>query len=124
MYFITQFPFHNIYTSPLIYPDCPDILCQQAPYVWAIQGVISVNGLESAIVKHITTHILPGTAEDKVLESASLFDDGIVDSLGLQQMLVHLETEYAIEVDEDDLIPENFETVAGIVSLVEKLQAN
>lgn len=83
-----------------------------------------MNGLESAIVKHITTHILPGTAEDKVLESASLFDDGIVDSLGLQQMLVHLETEYAIEVDEDDLIPENFETVAGIVSLVEKLQAN
>ena len=80
--------------------------------------------LELAIAQHITTHVVPGAVEDNVLRSSSLFDDGIVDSLGLQQMLLHLETEYAIEVDEDDLVPENFETVSGMALLVKKLQAN
>ena len=80
--------------------------------------------LENSIAQHIAMTILPGSDIDVVLKSASLFDDGFVDSLGLQQMLEFVEIEYSISVDEDDLIPENFETVSGIATLVRRLQAN
>lgn len=77
--------------------------------------------LENEIARHIGDQILPGTPQDKILASSSLFDDGIVDSLGLQQLIVYLEDNHDIEVEEDHLVPDNFETVAGIAQLVKKL---
>ena len=82
-----------------------------------------MKGLENEIAGFIATHILPGSSTDHILASTSLFEDGFVDSLGLQQILIHVEDEYDIEVDEDDLIPENFATVGGIAGLVMKRKA-
>ena len=79
--------------------------------------------LEKNISDFIGSEILPGTPVDKILDSKSLFDDGIVDSLGLQQLVIHLEAEYDVFIEEEHLVPENFETVAGISSLVGSLGA-
>ena len=67
---------------------------------------------------------MPGVHVDDILRSPSLFDDGVVDSLGLQQLLVHIETAYSIEVGEEELVPDNFETIRGVAMLVDKLLAN
>ncbi len=80
-----------------------------------------MSELENNIAAHIGNEVLPGTAVDKILGSSSLFDDGIVDSLGLQQLIIYLEGEHDVIVEEEHLLPENFETVAGIAQLVTKL---
>ncbi|MDJ0793299.1 MAG: phosphopantetheine-binding protein [Woeseiaceae bacterium] len=77
--------------------------------------------LSKHISDFIGTTILPGTPEEKILASESLFDDGIIDSLGLQQLIIHLEEEFGIFIEEEHLIPENFETVSGVSTLVESL---
>ncbi len=77
--------------------------------------------LENKIASHIGTEVLPGTPVDKIMSSSSLFDDGIVDSLGLQQLIVYLENEHDVFVEEEHLVPENFETVSGIARLVSQL---
>lgn len=77
--------------------------------------------IEQRISEYIGSQILPGTPIDKIVNSTSLFDDGIVDSLGLQQLVYFLESEFDVFVEEDHLVPENFETLSGISSLVRAL---
>jgi acyl carrier protein len=52
-------------------------------------------------------------------EKTSLFDSGIVDSTGILEMVAFVEERYAMTVGDDELIPENFETVAAIARYVD-----
>jgi acyl carrier protein len=51
---------------------------------------------------------------------ATLIESGIVDSLGIMKLLQYLEDEFSIRIGDDELRPENFETLGRIVSLVEQ----
>jgi acyl carrier protein len=49
---------------------------------------------------------------------------GRVDSLGLLEIVTFIEEEFGVGVDNTELIPENFDSLGGMVRLVEsKLQA-
>ncbi len=52
----------------------------------------------------------------------SLLERGVIDSLGLLNLITFLETETGIRVPEHEMIPENFESVVAMESLVEKLK--
>jgi acyl carrier protein len=47
-------------------------------------------------------------------ENQSLIEGGIIDSLGLVELVEYIENTYDIIVGEDDLVPENFDTLAAI----------
>lgn len=49
-----------------------------------------------------------------------MFEDGIIDSLEMMELITAIETEYKIEIDGEDIIPENFRTISAIVKLVKK----
>ena len=49
----------------------------------------------------------------------SLQERGIVDSTGILELVCHLEERYAIEVAEDDLIPDNLGSVSRIARFVD-----
>jgi len=51
-----------------------------------------------------------------------LIDDGILDSFDIISIVNELNEHYDIEIDVDDLEPDNFNTSAAILELVEKLQ--
>jgi acyl carrier protein len=50
----------------------------------------------------------------------NLLAQGIIDSLGILKLVTFLEERFGIETTEDDLVPENFATLAQIVSFVEQ----
>ncbi len=50
----------------------------------------------------------------------SLLERGILDSLGLLNMLAFLEQEYQVLIEDQDIVPENFETIRAIAGLVTK----
>ena len=52
----------------------------------------------------------------------ALIDDGIIESLELMQLISELENEYDIEIEMENLIPENFNSAEAIMALVESLQ--
>lgn len=54
----------------------------------------------------------------------SLFDKGLIDSLAVVEIVVALEDKFDIEIDAEDIIGENFNSVATIKALVEKSQNN
>ncbi len=54
---------------------------------------------------------------DKWLES------GLIDSLGILDLVHFLEAEFSIHVSDEELSPENFQSLAAVVSFVEAKQA-
>lgn len=54
----------------------------------------------------------------------SLFDNGLIDSLAVVEIVVALEDKFDVEIDAEDIIGENFNSVATIKALVEKSQNN
>ena len=53
-------------------------------------------------------------------DSDSLLEAGIIDSLGIMKILGFLEDEFSVEIGDDELVPENFESVDTISRLVDK----
>ena len=51
-----------------------------------------------------------------------LIDDKVIDSLTLTALISELESEFNIEIDMDDIVPEHFNSVDAMTELVERLQ--
>jgi acyl carrier protein len=49
-----------------------------------------------------------------------LLESGIVDSLGVLDIVGFIESEFRIVVDDDDLTPENFQSIRRMTAFVEK----
>ena len=58
-------------------------------------------------------------------EDEPLLETGVLDSLGVLDLVEFLENEFKIEIIDDELLPENFETIKRITSFVlKKLHEN
>ena len=53
----------------------------------------------------------------------SLIESGIVDSTGVLELVGFLEEEYAISIADEELVPENLDTVNNIVRFVDGKRA-
>jgi acyl carrier protein len=49
-----------------------------------------------------------------------LLGEGIIDSLGVLDIVGYLESEFRISIGDDDLTPENFETLGRLTAFVER----
>ncbi len=49
-----------------------------------------------------------------------LLGEGIIDSLGVLDIVGYLESEFRISIVDDDLTPENFETLGRLTAFVER----
>ncbi len=59
--------------------------------------------------------------DDKKLgDNDSLLEAGIIDSTGVLELIGHLEERYGIKVSDDELVPENLDTIAGIAAYLAK----
>lgn len=58
-----------------------------------------------------------------LVDDASLLDLGIVDSTGVLEITAFLEGEYGIVIDDDEILPENLDSIACIADFVNRKQA-
>ena len=54
--------------------------------------------------------------------SEELVDSGILDSLTITGIIAALSLEYGIVIPYEEIIPENFNSVAGLAAMVERLK--
>ena len=52
-----------------------------------------------------------------------LFSLGILDSLGMARLIPAVEKEFDIEIDIEDIVPENFTTIRDIANLLKNYEA-
>ena len=60
------------------------------------------------------------SVNESITDGANLINEGIVDSFEVVNIVMELEEAFDIEIDAEDVIAENFETVDSITALVEK----
>ena len=53
----------------------------------------------------------------------TLVSDGVLDSLDIMNLIMALENEFDIEIDPEDVLSENFESVDKMVELIQKCQS-
>jgi len=72
--------------------------------------------IEHELIDYIGTEI----AYDRPtrLEPGDTLLDGVLDSTDILRLVVFVEERYGIEIGDDDLVPENFETIASVAALV------
>jgi acyl carrier protein len=55
---------------------------------------------------------------DEIKEDTLLFEEGVFDSLGFLSLISFLNDEFGIEVENDELNEENFESIRAVVAFV------
>jgi acyl carrier protein len=77
------------------------------------------------IRKFIVDNFLFGQASN-LEDSTSFLDQGVIDSTGVLELATHLETQYGIKVKDEELIPENLDSINAISAYLGKkmLQKN
>lgn len=52
----------------------------------------------------------------------ALLTDGIIDSVGLVELVTELEKSFFIDIPLEEIIPENFDSIENIWSMIERLR--
>lgn len=68
----------------------------------------------------ITNEIMHNPSGISLQDDDPLIESGIIDSLGIMSLLSFVEGEFSIEIPGDDLLPENFSSIAAITALIER----
>jgi acyl carrier protein len=79
--------------------------------------------MQAQIRQFILTSFL-FTSDESALNSAdSLLERGIMDSTGVLELVAFLEEQFGIDVADDELVPENLDSVNQITAFVGRKQA-
>lgn len=72
---------------------------------------------------YIIENFLFGDAEPLADDAMSLLDGGIIDSVGVMELVAFLEQEFGVKVADEELVPENLDSVANLVGFIGRKQA-
>lgn len=76
--------------------------------------------VEKSVRKYILENFLFTEDESELNSSDSFLDSGIIDSTGILEVISFLEEGFSIQVDDDEMIPENLDSVDNIASFINK----
>jgi len=52
--------------------------------------------------------------------NTSLLDSGIIDSTGILELVLFLEEQFLIKIEDEEIIPENLDSINNLISFLEK----
>jgi acyl carrier protein len=77
--------------------------------------------VETAVRRFLADEL--GKDVSEVGDADSLLESGILDSIAVMQLVAFLEKTYGIKVADEDLMPENFDTIAAVCAFVARGRA-
>jgi acyl carrier protein len=78
-----------------------------------------VNVDRQSIRSFIVENFLFGR-DNGLKDDTSLLEQGIIDSTGVMELVAHVEKTYGITVADDELLPENLDSINAIVKFLER----
>ena len=72
------------------------------------------------LVRKFILDRFPSASEGAIGDTDPLLEGGIVDSLGVLDIVTYLESEFDLPLSEDDLEAEDFESIAAIARFVSR----
>ena len=72
----------------------------------------------SKIKAFIIENFLFGS-DNGLKDDASFLEEGIIDSTGVLELVNYIEEEYSITIEDEELIPENLDSIDNVISYLE-----
>jgi len=60
----------------------------------------------------------PLAQQRRIADDASLIEQGIIDSLGILEVVTFIESEFGLTLSDDEMITENFESIKSLTEFV------
>lgn len=76
------------------------------------------NLIKQQIREFIETSFLFREGRDTLGDDQSLLGEGLIDSTGILELVSYLESEFGIVVEDQDIVPENLDSVGQIAAYV------
>lgn len=76
-----------------------------------------MNEFKSIIRSFIVDNFLFGESEN-LNDETSFLEEGIIDSTGVLELITYLEETFNIKVDDDELIPENLDSIDNVAAFL------
>ena len=70
------------------------------------------------IRSYIIENFLFGDTTPLTGDDLSLLDSGIIDSVGVMELVAYLENDHSLTIADDELVPENLDSVDNLVKFV------
>ena len=78
--------------------------------------------LKTKIKAFIIENFLFGNANG-LQDDTSFLEEGIIDSTGVLELVTFLEEDFGIQVDDEELIPENLDSINNVTTYLEQKMA-
>ena len=78
-----------------------------------------MNEVRDKIRAFVVENFLFGK-DDGFSDDTSFLEEGIIDSTGILELVSFLEEEYSISVEDEELVPENLDSINNAVAYVER----
>ena len=78
--------------------------------------------LRDQIHGFVIENFLFGDAEPLKDDQMSLLDNGIMDSVGVMELVAFLEQDMGLTIDDSELVPENLDSIQNLVGFVTRKQ--
>ena len=78
--------------------------------------------VENEIREFLASNFMLQADASELAPDASLTATGVIDSMGVLELIMFLEEQFGLSVPDEDAVPEHLDSVAGIVRYVELRQ--
>jgi len=76
--------------------------------------------MEDKIRAYVLENFLFTDDQNALVDSESFLEKGIIDSTGILEIIGFIEAEFNVTVEDDDMVPENLDSVNNIVAFLSK----
>lgn len=74
--------------------------------------------VESTLKEFIQENFLACKGMTEIANEDSLLDTGLVDSTGIFELVSFVERTFGVELDDTELVPENFESINSLAAFI------
>lgn len=75
---------------------------------------------EEIVRNHIAQNILFNNKGYPYPDEASFLENGIIDSMNVMELIMFVEENFSLEVADEDIIPDNFDSVSKIAAYIRR----
>jgi acyl carrier protein len=74
--------------------------------------------IEPVVRQFVTEKLLYGAEAEALTDQTSFLESGMIDSTGVLELVVFLETKFSIKIADEEVVPENLDSIACIAKYV------
>lgn len=80
--------------------------------------------IEAQIKDYIAKNLLFSDNGFQYPDDVSFLDEGIVDSVGVMELVAFVEDKFKLKIDDMDVTPDNFDSVTKLASFIRRKTSN